>query len=293
MRRELHQVGIALLVALGLSAWAQNAQPNRTLPANANELVREVVKNELNPPSQDETYYTWKQRTVKPNRTIVRQMVETPEGVLARLLSINDRPLTPEEQQKEDARVNRLLDPSQMNAKRKEQKEDEDRTRKMVGALPDAFNYQYVGTEEKNGHMMVNLKFTPNPNFSPPSRETLVFQGMEGTMTVDATAKRIAKIDGTMMKDVSIGWGIIGHLDKGGRFVVEQAPVGDDQWEVKMMKLNFTGKALIFKNIRIDSVDAATDFKRVPRMTVQQALEMLKKGETSQSQNGGAVAEKR
>lgn len=292
MRRELHHLGITLLVTFGLSAWAQNTQQNPSLPQNANDLVREVVKNELKPPSQDDAYYTWKQRTVKPNRTIVRQMVETPEGVLARLLSINDNPLTPEEQKKEDARVNRLLDPSQMNAKRKEQKEDEERTRKMVGALPDAFNYQYAGTQEKDGHTFVTLKFTPNPNFNPPSRETLVFQGMEGTLTVDATAKRIAKIDGTMMKDVSIGWGIIGHLDKGGRFVVEQAPVGDDQWEVKMMKLNFTGKALIFKNIRIDSVDTATDFKRVPKMTVQQALEMLKKGETSQAQNGGAVAEK-
>ena len=294
MRDRLQHVGIFLLliIAASLAAVASKGQESSALPKNPTDLVREVVKNELKPVSQNDTFYTWKQRTVKPSKTIVRQMVETPEGVLARLLSINDKPLTPEEQRKEDARVNRLLDPSQMSAKRKEQKEDEERTRKMVSALPDAFNYEYVGTEEKDGHTMVNLKFTPNPNFNPPSRETLVFQGMEGTMTVDATAKHLAKIDGTMMKDVSIGWGIIGHLDKGGRFVVEQAPVGDNQWEVTRMKLNFTGKALIFKTIRIDSVDTATDFRKVPKMTVQQALDMLKKGELSQPQNGGTLAEK-
>jgi hypothetical protein len=217
-------------------------------------------------------------------------MVETPDGLLSRLLSINDRALTSEEQKKEDARVNRLLDPSQMSQKRKEQKEDEARTRKMVAAIPDAFLFQYAGTEEKDGHTMVNLKFTPNPNFDPPSRETLVFQGMAGDMTIDATVKRLVKIDGTMMRDVSIGWGFIGHLDKGGQFFVEQAPVVDAQWELTRMKLNFTGRALIFKTIRIDSVDTATDFKKVPKMTVQQALEMLKKFENPQPQNGAAMA---
>ena len=290
MGRHIRQAGLSalVLVTLALAALA-SSKPQSQVPENPNELVRETIQNELKVPAQD-IYLTWKQRTVKPNRTIVRQMVETPEGLLSRLLSINDRALTSDEQKKEDARVNRLLDPSQMSQKRKEQKEDEARTRKMVAAMPDAFLFQYAGTEEKDGHRMVNLKFTPNPNFDPPSRETLVFQGMAGDMTIDATVKRLAKIDGTMMRDVSIGWGIIGHLDKGGRFVVEQAPVVDAQWELTRMRLNFTGKALIFKSVRIDSVDTATDFKKVPKMTVQQALEMLKKSENPQAQNGAAMA---
>jgi hypothetical protein len=290
MRGNVRQASIlaitlVTLVAIASAGTSGQSQP----PENPNDLVRETVQNELKI-SPQEIYLTWKQRTVKPNRTIVRQMVETPDGLISRLLSINDRPLTVDEQRKEDARVNRLLDPSQMRQKRNEQKEDEARTRKMVAAIPDAFLFQYAGTEEKDGRTMVNLKFTPNPNFDPPSRETLVFQGMAGDIAIDATAKRLAKIDGTMMRDISIGWGIIGHLDKGGRFMVEQAPVVDNQWELTMMKLNFLGKALIFKTIRIDSVDTATDFRKVPRMTVQQALEMLKKSENPQPQNSAAMA---
>ncbi len=112
-------------------------------------------------------------------------------------------------------------------------------------------------------------------------------------MTIDATAKRIVKIDGTMMKDVSIGWGIIGHLDKGGKFFVEQAPIAEGQWEITQMRLNFSGKALIFKSIRIDSVDTATDFKKVPRLSVQQALDMLKKAETPQQQSSASAQAQR
>jgi hypothetical protein len=282
---------------LGLALWchAGMADPGHQtqLPENPNDLVRDTVRNELNPPAGDSVYFTWKQRTVKPNRTIVRRMLETPAGLIARVISINDRPLTPEELRKEEQRINRLLDPSQMNAKRKEQKDDEDRTRKIVAVLPDAFRYEYAGTEQRNGQTFVNLKFTPNPRFNPPSRETLVLEGMQGDMTIDATAKRIAKIDGTMMKDVSIGWGIIGHLDKGGHFYVEQEPVGGGQWEITKMLLNFNGRALIFKSIRIDSVDTATDFKKVPKMSVQEALDLLRKADSARGQNGGALAQER
>ncbi len=284
--------GILLGVALGLlmacTQSAVAAQQGPKLPDNPNDLVRVVVHNEVATPAVRESeFYSWKERIVKPSRTTVRQYVETPQGLLARTLTINDKPLSKEDRAKEDSRIRRLLDPKQMQQKRKQQKEDENRTKKLVAALPDAFIYQYAGTEERDGHKLVNLKFTPNPNFDPPSRETLVFTGMEGSMTVDATAMRLAKIDGTMLKDVSIGWGIIGHLDKGGKFYVEQAEVAKGNWEITKMRLNFTGKALIFKTIRIDETDTSTDFRQVPRMSVSEAIAFLDKAD---QENGTVTA---
>lgn len=279
---------LAIVLAICTSLAAVPAAQESKLPANPNDLVHQAIQNELKTPSiSDAEFHSWKMRQVKPNRTNVRQFVETPDGLIARTISINDKPLTPDERAKEEARINRLLDPKQMQAKRKQQNEDEARTKRMVSALPDAFIYQYAGTEEKDGHTLVNLKFTPNPKFSPSSREALVYQGMNGTMSIDATAMRMTMIDGTMFRDVSIGWGIIGHLDKGGRFIVEQTEVDKGDWEITKMRLDFTGKALIFKSIRIDETDVSTDFKKVPKMTVAQALDYLKKAEQN-----NAVAEK-
>ena len=53
----------------------------------------------------------------------------------------------------------------------------------------------------------------------------------QGVILIDPTECRIAKIDGTLFKEVSFGWGILGHLDKGGHFLVEQRDVGDDYLE--------------------------------------------------------------
>jgi hypothetical protein len=272
---------VAFCVLTCGAAFAGTPQNDKTpLPASPDVLVRQVVNNELKQSLDSGALYSFKQRTEKPKGTTTKQMVETPDGVIGRIVLKDGEPLTPDEQKKEDERINRLLDPSQMRDKRKEQKEDEERTRTMVRAMPDAFIYKYQGTETgKNGQELVRMHFTPNPKFNPPSRETLVFQGMEGDMWVDPHAMRMAKIDGTMTRDVTIGWGILGRLDKGGRFIVEQGEVAKGHWDTTKLALDFTGKALIFKSIRIKSTDTFSDFRPVPRMTVAQALDYLRKGD--------------
>jgi len=277
-RTKFAFLAFALFCASAFTSAAQS--DTAQLPASANDLVRAVVQNELKQAEDTLKLYAFKQRTEKPRGTQIKQMVETPDGILGRVITVNDKPLSPEERRKDDARINRLLDPNEMRKKAKEQKEDERRTREMVRALPDAFVYEYNGTQPgPNGSEVVRLRFRPNPKFDPPTRETLVFQGMEGEMWIDPKIRRMAKIDGTMIKDVTIGWGILGRLDRGGRFIVEQGEVVPGRWETTKLSLDFNGKALLFKTIRIKSTDTFSDFRLVPPMNVAQALDFLRKSE--------------
>jgi hypothetical protein len=287
-----HWICTVLLFAFVLqsNAYAARGQSVPQLPQNPADLVRSVIEHELNP-HRSESLYSWRQRDERPNRSSTKLMIETPQGVLSRTIAINDRPLTPEQRKKDDDRINRLLDPQKMRDKVREQKEDEERTTKMVRAIPDAFLFQYAGNEvTQNGHTLVKVSFKPNPNFDPPSRETLVFEGMSGWMILDVTAQRIARIDGTLFRDVNIGWGIIGHLDRGGRFYVEQADVHNGHWDQVKMILDFTGKALIFKNIRIKETDTAWDFKPVEKMTVAEALNFLRAEDEKRNHEENAAA---
>src|SRR5438876_2479413 len=104
---------------------------------------------------------------------------------------------------------------------------------------------------------------------------------MQGILLIDEQAKRIAKIDGTLVKDVGFGWGILGHLDRGGHFLVQQADVGEHQWEVTQMQLELTGKVLFVKKLNIRSSDVFSDFRPVPSdLTFAQGVELLKKHAT-------------
>jgi hypothetical protein len=274
------------LVGLGLAAAQEQQLPPR-------ELVRRAIANEIRDSDGHQgVLFTYKTKEIKPKQTVVKQIVETPDGTLGRILSVNGKPLTDDEKKKEDERISRLLDPNEMRKKRKSQQEDAERTMKMVRALPDAFVYQQVGTETApNGHKLVNLKFTPDPRFNPPSRETLVYQGMSGDMIIDTTAMRLAKIDGTLFKDVTIGWGFLARLEKGGQFFVEQNEVYNGHWNTTKMILHFNGRALLFKSIRIDETETTWDYKPVERMSVQQAVNFLK-NEEGHASVASTVAEK-
>src|SRR5262249_1293032 len=110
--------------------------------------------------------------------------------------------------------------------------------------------------------------------------------GMEGFMLIDPGKNRIAQIDGTLGKEVSFGWGILGHLDRGGRFLVEQGDVGSGHWEITRMNLSFTGKLLLFKSLNFQSSEVFSDFKQVPEdTTFAQGVELLKKQEIVVKEN--------
>jgi hypothetical protein len=120
-----------------------------------------------------------------------------------------------------------------------------------------------------------------------------VLAGMQGYILVDAAIRRIVKIDGTLFKDVSFGWGFLGHLDKGGHFLVEQSEVGDGTWEITHMSLNFTGKILLFKGISIATDEVLSDFRRVPAdTTFAQGVDLLKMEQAKLAKNGEAAVKK-
>lgn len=281
MRFRFHILLLAAVLPILLSA-----QP-LTPAMPANELVRAAVANEHKHAS-DPVYMVFRQRTEKPKGTVVKQIIETPQGMIGRLLLINDQPLTPEQRRQDDERINRLLDPEKMREKRAEQTKDAQRVKNMIAALGDAFNYQYDGTEPgPNGKTYTRLRFTPNPNFDPPSRETAVLQGMSGVMLVDAASRRIARIDGTLFRDVTFGWGLLARLQSGGKLTVVQQEILPGHWEITDLKLDLVGKALLLKSVKIQQTQKYTDFSRVPgNLSVAQAIDLLKKRES-------VVAEKR
>jgi hypothetical protein len=245
-------------------------------------MVRAAIQNQINDDGHLHLF-AWKERKYRGRNTQVSRLVETPSGIVSRVMLINDRQLDPVQQSEEDQRVRKSLEPAQMRRKQKEHREDDERTRKMLATIPDAFDFVCLDTvSSPNGHKLTRFKFTPRPSFSPPSRETMVFTGMQGELLLDETAMRLAKIDGTLFKDVNFGWGILGRLYKGGRFLVEQSEITPSHWDTTRMFLHFDGKALFFKSIHIDDNETSWDFQPVPPMSIEQALDFLTRTEPAQ-----------
>ena len=144
----------------------------------------------------------------------------------------------------------------------------------------------------KTGNSLVRLKFHPNPNYEPPTRVEQVLTGMQGVVLVDAQEQHIARIDGTLFKEVAFGWGILGHLDRGGHFLVDQTDVGDKNWSISRMELAFTGKVLLFKSLNIKSTEILQRFSPCAAdLTFAQGAQLLKKQLATVAENQAQTLE--
>ena len=234
-----------------------------------------------------------RQRKETPTGSQTKLMVETRDAMVGMVVANNDQPLNQEQRRAEYGRIEHFLQrPGELERKRRQEKENAERVNLILKALPDAFLYEYDGTETgrpgvgKPGDQLVRLKFHPNPKYDPPTHVEQVLVGMQGVILIDPQKQHIARIDGTLFKEVGFGWGILGHLDRGGHFQVDQADVGDNNWTIARMDLAFTGKILLFKNINIKSTEIYSDFHPVPAdLTFAQGIQLLKKQQAAVAQN--------
>jgi hypothetical protein len=278
-----------LLFAGSTLLSAQEAKQPETPPG---DLVRQIVAHEI-AANKGDGRHMFRSRKQTPKGSQTHLYVETNEALAGMLVAVNDQPISAEQRQQEEGHLAWLINnPDQLRKKQAREKEDAERTLRVVKALPDAFRYEYTALESgdselgKPGDQMIRLKFIPNPAYSPPSRVEQVLAGMQGYVIIDGTARRLARIDGTLFRDVSFGWGIVGRLDKGGRFRVQQADVGDGSWEITGISLKMTGKILMFKGLNIVSDETFSDFQRVPaNLTFAKGVDLLKSEEQKIAHN--------
>lgn len=262
---------LVLVVRLFL-ACLSNAQSSDGRPP-ANKVVRQTIEDELQAEKNDHSHWMLRLETRKSGTTEVREVVETKDGDLDWLISVNGEPL-PEEQRRERERgLQRLVhNPAELKKSKGETDEDEARSQRLQKMLPDALIFEYG---EQRGDS-VEFKFTPNSHFRPPSREAAVVQAMEGVLWVNLKQKRLMEISGRLTRPVKFGGGLLGHLDGGGHFYVKQEEIQAGYWELTVLNIDMKGKALFFKTIGVQEEMKRNMFRRIrDDLTAAQGADLL------------------
>src|ERR1700719_2584350 len=112
------------------------------------ELVRAAVANEVAAANDPSTKHIFRSRKQTPQGSQTRLYVETREAMAGMTIAYNDKALTTEQMQGEEARLADLAaHPDQLSRKHFQEKDSTERTLRIVKALPDAFLYDYDGEE--------------------------------------------------------------------------------------------------------------------------------------------------
>lgn len=255
-RRRPARWPFLLLVALAApAAWAQAPDPALVDRALAHELAS--VRDTGHP-------MRYQLRRSSPRLSSVKEIFETREGSVARLLEINDRPLGPADEQREQERLQALLsDPSRQRHRKQAEDQDTARVIRVLGALPHAFLYRYAGAGTGASGRVERFSFVPNPAFNPPDLDTHVLTAMAGEIWVDPSEERVTRLEGHLLHDVDFGWGILGRLYRDGWVRIEQERVGDHQWRVVRFEMKMSARVIV-RSRSFDTLEEQSRFTPVP-----------------------------
>ena len=264
---------LLLLLPWTLDVRAQSAAAS----ADSQALVQRALAGELQA-AQDESHpMRYRLRKTSPRLTSTKLLIETKDGLVARLVSINDQPLSPADEKNEQDRLDGLLsDPGKQKHRKQSEDADAERALKVLRVLPRAFLYEPAADAAAAGDGSVCFHFKPNPAFDAPDLETQVLSAMSGEIWIDPAQARVLRLEGRLERDVDFGWGILGKLEKGGSISIEQTDTGGGQWRIAHFRMKMAGR-VFFKTKVFDTTEDESDFAPVPAgLDYARAIEMLR-----------------
>jgi hypothetical protein len=287
---------VTLLASPGGAAQPTDPQPAAaSAPANvaplsneeAQAMVRRVLQAELTAVEDATHPMQYRLRKSSPRLATTKLLVESRDGDVARLIAVNDTPLSSQDTQNEETRLQALLRDPEMQRKRKEREQgDSERARKIMRALPYAFNYSFAGFAQTPQGPSYRFTFQPNPKFDPQDLEAQVLKGIAGELWIDVAQQRVTRLEGKRIRDVDYGWGILGKLDQGGTLLLEQADIGEHQWRTTHMVLIMNAR-VFFKVVKLDTTLELSSFTPVaPGLSYQQAIQILEQPNPSSTLGG-------
>lgn len=180
------------------------------------------------------------------------RVVPTGSGTLKLLLRANGQPVSEALYRRQLRDWENILkvavnanDPRQIAVLAKQQKKIKSRAH-FIDAARSAFQIIWAGREIRDGRVVEKLQFTPNPNYPPHGDATDWLSHARATVWIDPQASQVVSVDATIIRDISIGAGLLGKIYRGGHFVMQQACVAPGIWEPTLYEYDISGRKFLF-----------------------------------------------
>jgi hypothetical protein len=275
--RSMGQWGVVLLMTCAGAGMARGQSAPKT-PFDAAGLVRRAVQHRLDADASHPLLrYVLRKKDAK--RETTKEIIETKDGDVARLIAVDGKPLDAEAERSEMERLDFLAGHPEMEERRhRSETRDQARIDRLLKLFPDAQIYTFEGIVPCESGQCYRLSFAPNPKFERRDFESDFLLGFAGVLWIDQAQERMTRLEAHSIADIDFGFGILGKVNKGGTAELKQADVGGHEWKMTGLKVNLTGKALMVKSLEVQIDEVASDFSPVASgMNYRDAIEMLKR----------------
>ncbi len=256
MRHMRLLFGFALGAVLIFPAYAQDAR----------EIVRKSVElDQANWLRMKD--YTWiaheSERNLDSSGAVKSEKTEAWETLVLyglphrRMLERDGKPLAPDEQLKEQAKLDKLTAKLQNETSEQRQRrvtEYETRRQKdrdFLREVTDLYDFHLEGEQQVDGHAAWVISATPKPGYQPKRRDAKPLLKIRGKIWIDKAEYQWVRLEAETTDTISYGL-FIARLNPGAKLVFEQTRVNDEVWLPKRESVSGSGRLGLVKKIALE-----------------------------------------
>jgi hypothetical protein len=275
MVRRLATVPVVFLL------WTAFTAASPPLPESEAFLRRARQSIKLDPELQQSFTYIEERRDIKisrlgkvvvgPLRTFEVYPSDEPGQTYKRLIAVEGKPLDPAELAKRDAEHQQ--DVEQRARKRVSETPAERAAREAEAAaerrerdawLADAlavFEPTILGRDAIDHESVIVVGLAPRADAPVRTREGSWMKQFEGRAWFTEADAQLVRLDVRAMRDVTIGWGIIGRIHEGSRLLFSRRKF-HDAWLPSELLYQASGRTLLFRPFTLNVVTTYSNYRR-------------------------------
>lgn len=204
--------------------------------------------------TSDNVPLRYRVRKVDARGDTTREVIESRDGTVARLVQRDGRPLTPAEDAAERERLQGMLSHPDLLLKRhRRERAGREYALELLRALPGAMIWTYAPGQPQLPNVrgpQVVVDFTPDPHFKPPTLLSEGLTGLAGRVWLDASSRCVERIQGRVIRSVDFGWGgMLARVSEGGTVELDQTLISEQRWFYSHLREHILLREMLIRNV--------------------------------------------
>ena len=170
----------------------------------------------------------------------------------SRLIERNDQPLPPDEQRKQQQRLDKAaLDrQGESPSRRAEREKERERQREFLRKIPDIYDFAIQGEDTLDSHPVWVIHATPKSGYIAQKKESKLLTKFRGTLWIGKTDYEWVRVEAEAIQPVT--WGLfLVKLNPGSTVTLEETRFNNEVWLPKRQVIRVSAR-LGFKRFNME-----------------------------------------
>ncbi len=174
-----------------------------------------------------------------------------------RMLERNGKPLTPDEQRKEQQKLDRSVAKleTETDAQRQrhleEYEKQREKDRDFLREVSDLYDFRLEGQDKIDGLDVWVISATPKPGYEPKRRDARPLLKIKGKIWIDKAEFQWVRIEAETTGTITYGL-FLARLNPGAKLLFEQTRVNDEVWLPRFERVSGSGRLGLVKKIALE-----------------------------------------